>query len=414
MHSFLSLLRLELQRRLRDPLSLFAWLAIPFLMVILMIAVFGPKSGGLPQVKMLLVDRDDSMLSRFLGSALDSPQVGEFLEVETVDQEEAHNLLQAGKVSVVLEIPEGFQEDYLDNKPVSLTVFRNPQEDILPSIGEDVVRFLADGGTMLRAVLHPLFESTNVSFDEEPGVEQVSELSARIHKLVNNPAAENLISQDALEIDTERNDSRQVTRSEIIGWFAPGLVAMALLFLCNGLSQEIQEDLSEGRLARAWSFPTAPSITVLVKAGALILSATAIALALIGCFAAFLGWRPGNVPLLVVHVFASAAAFTGLAMFLRSFTRNPEAGGAAASGIMVGLGFLGGCFMPVVFLPKFLQTASDLIPTGWAVQAMHVMQGAEWAEAGDGVIWRTAALLATAVITLWVSNRLMLRKAVAK
>jgi len=409
------LLRLELIRRLRDPVSSLAWLAIPFVMVVLMIAVFGPRGGGMPKVSILIVDHDDSFISGLLSSALGSPQMGEILEAQSVDSDEARRLMQAGKASLMVEIPEGFGEAYLDNQEVTLKVHRNPQEEILPAIGEDVIHVLADGGAMLRGVIAPLLDEASMSFDSEPDLAQVTALSTRIYKLLDDPAGTNLIDYQKLKVERQSpGEEEQLTKGQIVGWFAPGMVAMALLFLCNGQSQEIQEDLIEGRLARAWSYPTSPTLVVMVKATALILSATAVALLLVGALSGFLGWRPGNVVILVMHLFATAAAFTGLALFLRSLTRNPEAGGAAASGVMVGLGFLGGCFMPVVFLPSFLRTFADFIPTGWAVQGLHVLQGADWAQAGDGVAWRTIALIVTGLVTSMVASRLMLRKAVAK
>ncbi|MCP4902955.1 MAG: ABC transporter permease [bacterium] len=409
------LLRLELIRRLRDPVSLLSWFAIPFVLVILMIAAFGPSGGGIPKVKLLIVDHDDSFVSGLLSSALGAPQMGEVLEAETVDSEEGQRLMQAGKTSLMVEVPEGFGKDYLNNEEVTLTVHRNPQEDILPAIGEDVIRVLADGGAMLRGVLAPLLDEASVSFDTEPDLAQVTDLSTRIYKLLDDPAATNLVDFRKLKVERQSpGEEEQITTGQIVGWFAPGMVAMALLFMCNGQSQEIQEDLNEGRLARAWSYPTAPTLTVMVKAVALILSSALTALLLVAAFVVFLGWQPGNVAILLVHLFATAAAFTGIALFLRSLTRNPEAGGAAASGVMVGMGFLGGCFMPVVFLPSFLRTFADYIPTGWAVQGLHVLQGADWAQAGDGVAWRTVALLVTALVTSMVASRLMLRKAVAR
>jgi ABC-type multidrug transport system permease subunit len=409
------LLRLELLRRLRDPISLISWLAIPFVMTILMVAAFGPSGGGMPKVTVLVVDHDDSFVSGLLSSALGSSQMAEILEVQAVEEEEGRRLMQAGDASLMLEIPAGFGDAYLDNQEVTLTVHRNPQQEILPAIGEDVIRVLADGGAMLRGVLVPLQGEMSMSFDSKPDLAQVTALSTRIYQLLDNPAAIRLTDYEKLTVERQSpGEEKNITKSEIVGWFAPGMVAMALLFLCNGQSQEIQEDLIAGRLARAWSYPTAPTLTVLVKATALIVSAALTALLLVGAFAGFLSWDPGNVAMLVVHLFATAAAFTGLALFLRSLTRNPEAGGAAASGVMVGMGFLGGCFMPVVFLPSFLRTFADFIPTGWAVQGMHVLQGAEWAQAGDGVAWRTMALIATALVTSTVASRLMLRKAVAK
>jgi ABC-type multidrug transport system permease subunit len=415
MARFTDLLVFELKRRLRDPVSLVTWLAIPFFMVAVMVLVFGPGgTNGLPQMKVLLVDHDDGLLSRALSSALDSPQLAEYFDVRKVDEKTAKHEMDRGRASLLVVIPEGFTKGFFDNAPLTIQVFRNPQESILPQIGEEVVTFLADSGGLLRAVLQPLTAGViDLGADQRPTLAQITDLSSRIYKLFDDPAARNLTAFDHLKVEERHPGEKKVSRSDVVGWFAPGIVALALLFLTNGQSQEVQEDLISGRLARAWTSATPPAVPVAAKYVALVLAASVNTMFLVAALAGVLGWRPGNPALVAAQIVATAAAFSGLALLLRSLTRNPEAGGAAASGVMVGLGFLGGCFVPTIFLPSFVQTAADLIPTGWAVKGFLILEGATWAGAGGGFGWRIAALLATAVASFLIAARLMRREAVA-
>ncbi|NOZ95916.1 MAG: ABC-2 transporter permease [Acidobacteria bacterium] len=415
MARFGTLLGLELKRRLRDPVSLIAWLAIPFLMVTLMVLVFGGRGrSSLPRIKILAVNHDTGILSKGLLAALDSPELAEYLDVAVLDEKEATRRMDRGHASLMVVIPKSFTRDFLDDKPLTLRVYRNPEQTILPGIGEEILAFLADTGGLLRATLLPLTREV-IDFDasSRPSLEQVTALSSRIYSILDDPVAQNLLDLNALKITARHPETKKVSRSEIVGWFAPGFVALALLFMCNGQSQEIQEDLIHGRLARAWTFPSRPILPLSAKAMALVVSASLSAGLLVLALAGTLGWRPGNVAVLTIHTLAVATSFSGLSLLLRSLTRNPEAGGAAASGVMVGLGFLGGCFIPAVFLPPFLRSVALYIPTGWAVQGYLILQGSSWAGPLGTIGWRIAALAATGAASFLLAGRLMERKAVS-
>ena len=412
MRRLASLTVLELRRRLRDPLAFATWMAIPFLLVAILVAVFGSTGTGLPRITMLVVNQDGEALSGFLESALDSPRMAEFFDVRVVEMEKARRLMDRGEATLTVVIPEGFSRAYLDDEPVTLRVWTNPQENLLPKIAVEAVTMLADAGALLRAVLHPLTEGVlDGDPATRPSLPQVLELTRRAYVLMDDPTAARLLDLDTVTVEARHpEDDTAPTRADVVGWFAPGMVALALLFLCNGQTQELQEDLIRGRLARAWSFATRPWVSLGAKAGALLLSATASGLLLVAALALVMGWRPGRPVLVVLHTLATAAAFTGLAMLLRSLTRSAEAGGAAASGIMVGLAFLGGCFMPTVFLPSFLRGVADVIPTGWAVQGYLILQGTTWAGPLPDLLSRMLLLGATAVVTFALAAWNMRRK----
>ncbi len=409
-----TLTSLEVRRRLRDPLALVTWIAIPFVLIALMSVVFGRGSNPLPPVPVLVVDQDGGLVSRLLVTALQAPQAGEHFQVRSVSMEEAGRLMDHGKASLLFVIPEGFSTAYLDGDPIRLEVFRNPQESILPKIGEELVRFLARAGEGLRAAVLPLLPADRFKDGKTQLTwSQIQEVSESFHTIFQDPKARNLLSGAGLPIEEHHPPGSQRSKSEIIGWFAPGFVAMAFLFLASGQSQEIQEDLLSGRLRRDFSLPSSPALPVFARLAALTVSTTLSGLVLAGLLVLVLGWRPGPVAPLVLHLVASAGAMCGLALFLRSMSRNPEAGGAATSGVMVGLGFLGGCFVPAIFLPGFLRGIASWIPPGWIVQGLLVLQGSHWGGLSGGVATRTLALAASGIVLTALAT-LNLRRAVER
>ncbi len=410
------LLLLELRRRLRDPLSLVTWMAIPFLMVALMVVVFGPGDTGLPRITVLVVDEDGGIVSRLLVSALDSPQAADLFDVRLVEMAEARRIMDRGGASALVVVPEGFGRSFLDGEPVVLQVWKNPQESLLPGIAVEALTFLARTAALARRVLQPVAGNLFRGGGEgPPTLDEVLHVARRTYGLLQRPGVRRVLDPRTLAVvEHHPGDGGAPTRSEVVGWFAPGMVALALLFLCNGQTQDLQEDLLKGHLARAWTFASPRRTALGAKAAALVLSASTSGLLLAAALSLVLGWRPGPPGLLVLHTVATAAAFTGLALWLRSFTTSTEGGGAASSGVMVGLAFLGGCFVPTVFLPPFLQGVARLIPTGWAVQGYLILQGGTWAEAPGSLSARILALLATAGVTFALASRNMGGKAVAR
>ena len=403
------LLRLELRRRLRDPLALLTWTAIPLLMVGLLTLVFGPKGTGLPRARLLVVDQDRTFLSQTLVSALSNPRLEALLEVELTEPEPARRAMDRGRASALLEIPAGFAADLLANRPVRLELLRNPAETILPELAEEVLAFLADGGTALRAVLVAMTGDERL-FAEQPSLEQVTALSASVYTLLDAEATRRLLDPKGLAVTHRHPPARAASRSAVVGWFAPGFLIMALLFLAEGQSSDVQEDAAAGRLLRAFSFPTPPTVVLGAKALSLVVLGLVNGVLLAAAFAAALGWRPALPAAVAATLLAAAAALVGLALLLRGLTRTLAAGNAATGSVMIGLGFLGGCFMPIQLLPDTFQTVARFLPTGWAVEALRA------AQSGDepaGIAWRLVALLLFAGASLAVATRLEVRKAVS-
>ncbi len=412
MTAFLTVVRLELVRRLREPVALLVWLAIPFALIGILVVVFGGHGeAGIPRIPVLVVDHDGGIAGRLLAGALASPALAEILDSRTVTPEEAERRMASGEASLVIEIPEGVSRSLADGEPVTLHVRRNPAETVLPAVAEDVVRILARDGELLRALIRPLLAGTGDGGDGTfPSAGDFQRVAERLHALLSDERTSHLLSLDSLAVKRKVPAGR--SRSEIVGWFAPGFVALSLLFLASGQSQEIQEDLLAGRLRRALSWPRPAAFTVAAKGCAIVLSVWATATLLELLLAAVLGWRPGPAVPVALHTLATAAAFSGLALLLRSMTRNPEAGGAAASGILVGLGFLGGCFIPTPLLPAFIRETARWIPTGWAVDGFIALQGSAWAGDVGSPAAHSAALAACGVACFFVAARLLARRVV--
>ena len=80
------IIRNDIKRRLRAPMATILFLVIPLAMTALIGMIFDPGSGGetkLPPIKLLLVDKDKGLASKFLIGAFDQKEVKEMFQVTT-------------------------------------------------------------------------------------------------------------------------------------------------------------------------------------------------------------------------------------------------------------------------------------------------------------------------------------------
>ncbi|MBL8176868.1 MAG: ABC transporter permease [Bryobacterales bacterium] len=106
----------------------------------------------------------------------------------------------------------------------------------------------------------------------------------------------------------------------------------------------------------------------------------------------------------VVAVLLSYAALAAsLGVLLGNFARNEKQVigiGVVASNLMAALG---GCWWPIEVTPRWAQSIAVLMPTGWAMDAMHKLISFEMP--ASAVLPHIAAMLAVAVLSGWVIAR---------
>jgi len=402
----LALVRLDLRRRLRDPLAAVTWLALPVAMVALLVAAFGP--GRAPRAVVGVVDHDGGLAARALVQGLGSERLRGLVEVRPQEPASAGGAMRRGELAAVLEIPAGFTDGLLEGRPVSLTLRTNPQQEVLPRIATGVVETLAEGLGLLRVAADPVIRRLwPEGGTREPTLEDSQAVGALMYELFRRPEARALLDPDTISVTVSATRPRY-TRAQVVGWFVPGFLVMGLLFLAVGLTDAVHQEARRGQLARLFTMPCRPATVAAAKVAAVAIWVTVCGLLMAAVFAAVLGWRPAHPVLLAVAVGAASAALAALGLALRGLARSPEGAGAASTGIMVGLAFLGGVFVPSQLLPAGLARAADLVPPGWAVTAVRLAQ--EAAPAGAGFWWRIGALGASAAAAGWLSGRLLLRR----
>lgn len=153
----------------------------------------------------------------------------------------------------------------------------------------------------------------------------------------------------------------------------PGTMVMfTMIVLLTTGAVTIVIERNQGLLRRLASTPISRGEIVLGKwAGRMTLGLIQVTFAMIAGTVIFgMDWGP-DLPMIMVVVAGWAAVCASMGLLLGSLARTE--GQAIGIGVLSAnvLAALGGCWWPIEITPEWMQAFSKLLPTGWAMGAMH-------------------------------------------
>ncbi len=368
-------IRKDTKRMLRDPLGMLTWLLIPIMVGTLLQLAFGGQEGT-PIARLLVADEDNSLVSGLITGALGQDQLGELIDSEAVEPEEGRALIERGKATALLVIPEGFGDAFLEGEPDTLHLFTNPAQTILPGIVQEVLEIMTAGGSVLREFLDvpisQILELDELTPDAGPSDEAVADISVQVNQMITGadqylfPPA---ISYERVVPDTTEEVSTWESGlgSSLIGLFFPGLLTMVLLFSGASASADVWEERRNTTLRRAISTPTHLRWFVLGKmvAGSQVLGL----ILLVGIVTGrFIFGIPMQYWFAGVLLYALAgAAWIAVLTGLQVLSTRERGASILINLIVMVLMLAGGSFFPIQAMPEFLQPVARLTPNGWTI-----------------------------------------------
>lgn len=156
----------------------------------------------------------------------------------------------------------------------------------------------------------------------------------------------------------------------------PSAILWALLGCTSGFAQSLVSERTLGTYLRLRASPLSRAEIVFGKALASYLAGVCIILALLAVGGTFLGVRLGHPGQLGAAVLATPFCFTGLTLLFANLGKTERAVGGAAWAIMLIFSMTGGGMIPLVAMPPWMQTASNVSPVKWGILSL------------EGAIWR--------------------------
>jgi ABC-2 type transport system permease protein len=400
--------RRDLARRRRDPVGILVQLAIPLGLLLVFRFAFGTAAEDrTPRARLLIVDADGSLVSRFLAGAFSQGDLSRVVEAQPTDSVSAMRLLRREKASGALFIPRGFGGDFLAARPTRLTLYKNPSERILPSILEEVLATMADGGGAAQALLAgPMGRfSAMTSAREAPAESSIAGISVSIQRALTRSGK--YLLPPAIELKTEAAPSKR--GPSFLELFFPGLAFMAVIFLSQSIALDTGEERRRGTLRRSLAMGVSPGQLFLGK----VLAGLAVIAPALAIFFALGHWFIGApaARLLAGWALACIASFAALAILftLALLPKSAQAAQVVSNLVVMPMAMLGGCFFPIEVMPGALRAIAVRLPTGWAVERLKDVLLAREGTAGS-FLPVIGICLAVGAVFLLVAHRLAPRR----
>ncbi|MFN9540102.1 MAG: ABC transporter permease [Planctomycetota bacterium] len=401
----LSLALKDLKLLLRDRTAAFFILAFPVLMGLFFgMMMSGTSDDNRGKISIAVVDQDTTDLSRAFVKALAN---NSSLAVLSEDLDAAKESVRKGSMTGMLVIPQGFHQTagiFWEPSPeLQLGVdpsrtaegamlegfvmqamseliqhrLRNP-DAFLPSIAKAREDFAASpeldpltrqlGSAMFaaleqfigRAKLQPATGTSETSASEI--VEGGFQL-ARVRRL--DVTTKTVPSQLAVQTAKLRSQW-DISFPQAMLWGVLGCVA--------GFAISIARERSAGTLQRLLASPLSLQRILLGKALACFL-ASLFVIGLLTVLGVALKMRPESYPKLAAAAVCTAFCFVGIMMTISVLGKTEQSVGGVGWAINLVMAMIGGCMVPVMFMPEFIQRIGVLSPVRWAIVAI---EGAVW------------------------------------
>jgi ABC-2 type transport system permease protein len=405
----------------RDRFGMFWVLGFPILFALFFGAVFSSGNKGPSGMRVAVVDEDKSDFSRLYVSHLQSYDA---LKITLLSREESINQVRTGKQVAAVILKKGFGDGFtamFDNNDPKLQIASDPSRRMeggylqgllskaqFEALGE---RFI-DRDWMRSQIndwrsevakdkgLNPkqtdVFLSFFNSFDEF--IQDVNE------KNYKTGLKGGIFNFAQLDVEKEKGKSPassfQITFPQAIMW---GLLGCAATFAISTVTER-----RTGTFNRLLIAPLSRRHILAGKALACLF--TCMSVIFIQCLAAriFFG-MPINSPILFVPAALCATfCFVGMMMFASTAGRTEQSVAGLTWVIFMIMAMLGGGMIPLIAMPRWLQSVSCISPVKWGIFAL---EGAIWRDLTAAEMVTPCAILLGVGLAAFSLGVLMLRKA---
>jgi ABC-type multidrug transport system permease subunit len=399
--------RNALKKLFTEKWQLAMFLIIPLMMGGLFSLISG--SGGQPKPvgTLLVTDHDKSTLSQLLIAGFKQGPMAEMFITKTIeDSQEAASIMDKGKASVWLQIEAGFAQNYLDNKPTTIKLVKNPSQNILPQIAETAITLIADGGHYIQFLFanelkqfNDLLEGNDVSDTD------MALMSVEIKHTIDS-LEQQLFPPQIKAVKKQKAEEKTSSKSFMLLMF-PGILFMSLLFSSQGMALEFWKDKSQGISSRLLSSPSGLSQYLNGKLLASLFIYVLIALVIGTLGIALLHLEISKIVILSSWLMLSGMVILSMMLFVCLLMPSEKSASVVTTAMVFPLMMLGGSFFPFDTMPKWMVAIGQYLPNGYMLQSFN-----QWfIHDQDLSVLATPAIVATIFIGLfWVINKSLLPK----
>ena len=394
----------DLKILFRDKMGAFFIVVFPILMGLFFGLMMGGNSGGeRAAMKVAIVDQDNSEIS---GKFVESLKSNDSVEIELEEFDAARDSVRRGSRVGMIVLPEGFGETagVFWQQPPEIQVGMDPSRSaeagmlqgfIMESIGGLAGQRL-NNPAEFRPLIDDSIEQIETAEDMNPIQKQLLKtMLGGFNAIVDsmdqlqgqgNDGAENsgqanfqFANIKSLDITREIDPNSQsgqlkkmrsqwdISFPQAMMWGVMGCVA--------GFAISIARERTLGTMLRLQVAPLTRFHILAGKALACFLTVVGV-IGFLTVFGVVLGMKPASYPKLAIAAACVAFCFVGIMMTMSVLGKTEQSVSGSGWAINMVMAMFGGCMIPVMFMPQFIQTFSVLSPIKWAILAL------------EGAIWR--------------------------
>jgi linearmycin/streptolysin S transport system permease protein len=371
----------DLRMVFRDPGTLIMMLATPFMLTLVMAFAFGGGGGSnlLQHVSLVVVNHDEGTLGQSLVDTLHSQGLADLLSpTDLKDDAAARDMVDNRETVAAVIIPSGFSESLTSSNggagtaqgggsgQAVIELYTNPTKPVsagvVRSVVESIVSRYTAGSVGGQVTMQQLIASRLISPQEALTVGQ--EIGRRAALQTTQAQLITVNSQNA----SGGSDSNSTVGFDWLGYMAPSMAIMFLMFTVTGGGRAILAEREAGTLPRMLVSPTGPGQVIGGKVlGIFVIGLVQMGILIVASLLLFhLQWGPAlGVVLLTV---ALVAAATGWGMLLAAYCRTPAQAGQFGSMLALVFAILAGNLVPRQVLPEWLRNISYVTPNAWGLE----------------------------------------------
>lgn len=404
MTALIALTRKDLILYLKDKRALMLHLLMPVVLAAFFGSLFGGNGGGdrTSKIDVGLVLQDQSEQSQKIAAGL---KADSSLNIIELSQQEAQARVRSGKLPVAVVIPAGFGEAASTalfsgrNKP-QLPLYYDPSQSTMLAMVKGLLTQQVMQVTSASVMSGQGSQTTDKYLAELPAAgsrnaeqAQLADFLASLKKFQDQRAAAPAASASAsgsasaaagggMSMPYTTQDEALSSGPKYNGYahsFA-GMGVQFILFMGINLGISILLEQRQGIWSRLLAAPVSLSTVILSRAAAGAIIATGLMMAMFICAVLIFKVQITSVPGFIGMAICFGLMTAAFGLLIAAFGKTPEAARGIATFATLILVMLGGAWVPSFVFPQWMQTATLVVPTRWAVDGL------------DAVTWRGLGL----------------------
>jgi ABC-2 type transport system permease protein len=378
----------------RDRGTAIQLLGLPLIFILVFSGALQAVAGGQQDTRMplVVVDEDRGPLAQALKDEIDASGGIYVVPTERAAAEEA---LDKGELARALFIPPGFSADVAAGRSTALRLVSRPDAHAPRT---EAVRLVVEGVARDMALESQILLS----------LQQMGEMMATVPDAFTILAVEQGPEQARAQFETSRDrplvtlttrvPERAVAAEEVTSPAQLAVPAFTVLFVfltAQATARSIYDEKRVGSFRRLLASPIS-KVNLLIGKMLPNVIASLIQVVVIFSFGIFVlpllgqpAFSLGNAPLAVALVaLLMALCSSGLGILIAALARTENQIGGLSAVILWAMGMLGGSFIPIFYLERFLDPLMRVVPHYWANSAFTALlvRGAGLADVGSQML----------------------------